>query len=183
FHGVRRNRANTLNRTAFLAEAGYRCVAFDHRAHGESSGRKTSFGYHESRDVAAVLGFVRDRWPNQPRAALGVSMGAAALCYAAPHTRSCDAVILEGCYHDIASAFENRLRNGYPGWYQRLSRGVIWVTERRLGLKLAQLSPAEHVGELAPAPVLLLTGTEDVHAPAREARSEERRVGKECRCR
>lgn len=169
FHGIRRNRANTLSRTAFLVKAGYRCVAFDHRAHGESSGRRTSFGYHESGDVSAVLDFVRDRWPHQPRAALGVSMGAAALCYAAPHTRHCHAVILEGCYHDVAGAFESRLRNGYPPWYQRLSRGVIWVTERRLGLRLEQLCPAEHVGGLAPAPVLLLTGTEDVHAPARDA--------------
>ena len=30
-------------------------IAFDHRAHGESSGKRISFGYHESRDVASNL--------------------------------------------------------------------------------------------------------------------------------
>jgi alpha-beta hydrolase superfamily lysophospholipase len=169
FHGIRNDRSRTLGRAAFLCAAGYRCVAFDHRAHGESSGRRTSFGYHEGRDVAAVLDLVQRRWPDQPRAALGMSMGAAALCFAAPHTRACAAVVLESCYFDISTAFESRLRNGFPPWYQRLSRGVIWLTERRLGIKLAQLSPAEHIGALAPAPVLVLTGAEDLHATASEA--------------
>jgi alpha-beta hydrolase superfamily lysophospholipase len=168
FHGIRRNRSSTLGRMALLAAEGYRCVAFDHRAHGESAGRRSSFGYHEGRDVAAVLDLARRTWPHEPLAALGISMGAAAICYAAEHTSNCAAIVLESCYHDIASAFENRLRHGYPPWYQRLSRGVIWVTERRLGLRLGQLSPADHIERLAPAPVLLLTGTEDRHATPQE---------------
>src|SRR5439155_9866065 len=107
--------------------------------------------------------------PDRPLAALGISMGAAALCYASPHARRCDALVLESCYFDIAQAFGNRLRHGYPPWFQRLSRGIVWVTERRLGLRLQQLSPANHVGGLAPAPVFLLTGTEDAHATPHEA--------------
>src|SRR5262249_2740006 len=35
FHGLHNTRAQTLGRTAFLVQNGYRCVAFDHRAHGE----------------------------------------------------------------------------------------------------------------------------------------------------
>src|SRR5262249_6849500 len=155
------NRAQTLGRIAFLVQAGYRCVAFDHRAHGESDGRRTSFGYYESRDVAAVVQLARERWPDRPRAALGISMGAAALCYAAERVRSLNAVILESLYRDIGTAFSNRIASAqYPPWYQRLARGVIWVTERRLGLRQTQLAPVECVGDLAPAPVLLLTGTD-----------------------
>src|SRR5579864_7177096 len=66
FHGLRGNRGLTLGRINFLADAGYRCVAFDHRGHGHSDGRWTSFGYHESRDVNAVLDFIDQRWPRQP---------------------------------------------------------------------------------------------------------------------
>lgn len=167
FHGMRRTRADTLGRTAFLVNAGYRCVAFDHRAHGESTGRKTSFGYYESRDVASAFELVRRRWPDQPTVALGISMGAAAVCFAAKQARF-DAVILESLYHDIASAFAQRIGNHYPPWFKRLSQGVIWVTERRLGLRLEQLAPAEHIGDLAPTPVLLLTGNEDRHASPAE---------------
>jgi alpha-beta hydrolase superfamily lysophospholipase len=170
FHGLRHNREKMLGRIAFLAAAGYRCLAFDHRAHGESGGKRTSFGFHENRDVVAVLDLARRSWPGQPRAALGVSMGAAAICFAAKHLQGVDAFILESCYVDIGSAFANRLRNGYPTWYQRLSRGVVWVSERRLGLRLTDLVPANYIGELAPAPVLVLTGTDDPHAPPAEAR-------------
>jgi alpha-beta hydrolase superfamily lysophospholipase len=169
FHGLRCTRDLVLARMAILARAGYRCVAFDHRAHGESQGRLTSFGYHEGRDVAAVLDLVRRRWPHQPRVALGISMGAAAICFASQWARGADAVILESMYHDILSAFTTRISAGFPRWFGWLSKGIIWVTERRLGVRLVDLTPADHVGRLAPAPVLLITGTEDSHATPDDA--------------
>lgn len=168
FHGLRNTREQMLSRAEFLARNGYRCIAFDHRAHGESNGKRTSFGYLEGRDVTAVVDLVRQRWPNQPQALLGISMGAAAICFAADSTRHCHAIVLESCYRDIGTAFQNRLRHGYPPWYQKLSRGVIWITERRLGLRLHQLNPSRHIALLTPAPVLVLTGTEDPHAPPTE---------------
>jgi alpha-beta hydrolase superfamily lysophospholipase len=170
FHGLRCTRDLMLERMAIFARAGYRCVAFDHRAHGESQGRLTSFGYHEGRDVAAVLDLVRRRWPAQPRVALGVSMGAAAICFAAERSRGADAVILESMYHDILTAFTTRVSDVFPRWYGWLSKGIIRITERRLGVRLEDLTPADHIGRLAPAPVLLITGTEDTHASPDDAR-------------
>jgi alpha-beta hydrolase superfamily lysophospholipase len=169
FHGMRYNRAQTLPRVCWLAAEGYRCVAFDHRAHGESGGKRTSFGFYESRDVLAVLDRIRTRWPHQPRAALGLSMGAAALCYAASLGEDWHALILESCYQDIGQAFRSRLRRDYPPAFQRLAQGVVWVTERRLRVRLAQLAPVEHIGHLADTPVLILTGTDDPHASPAEA--------------
>jgi alpha-beta hydrolase superfamily lysophospholipase len=165
FHGLRGNRARTLGRIGFLAAAGYRCVAFDHRGHGRSEGRWTSFGFHESRDVHAVLDFIDKRWPGQPRLALGISMGAAALCFAFDRARDWDALILESMYHDLAKAFRTRVGSCYPTWFKRFSRGVVWMTERRLGLRLEEMAPIHHIDKLAPTPVLLVTGSDDPHAP------------------
>jgi alpha-beta hydrolase superfamily lysophospholipase len=166
---MRNNREQTLERIQLLAAHGFRCVAFDHRAHGESSGRRTSFGYHESRDVAAVLALIRQRWPRQRRAALGMSMGAAALCYAASLGLDWNAIILESCYHDIGTAFAGRLRLSYPPWLQRLVPAVEWLTERRLKVRKPDLAPVAHIGRLAPTPVLIVTGTDDPHASPEEA--------------
>ncbi|GIW81124.1 MAG: hypothetical protein KatS3mg105_2931 [Gemmatales bacterium] len=131
FHGMAKNREHMLGRIGMFTAAGYRCVAFDHRAHGESGGNVNSFGFFEARDVRAVLGYIRRFWPDQPVSALGVSMGAAALCYAADAVRSCQAVILESCYYDIARTFNHRLGREYPAWLKRFIRGIIWISERR----------------------------------------------------
>jgi alpha-beta hydrolase superfamily lysophospholipase len=177
FHGLRHNRAQTLPRVPWLIEAGYRCVTFDHRAHGKSSGRCSSFGFHESRDVAAILGFVERRWPQGPRAAVGISMGAAALCFSGEHCHGLSACVLESLYHDVASAFDNRIGTKFPRWFRRFSRGVIWVTERRLGLQLHQITPADHIARLAPVPLLLVTGSADVHAPPTDSERLRARCG------
>jgi alpha-beta hydrolase superfamily lysophospholipase len=170
FHGLRQSRSQMLPRIALLTAAGYRCVAFDHRAHGQSVGRMSSFGFFESQDVCSVLNLIDERWPESPRAALGISMGAAALCFAGARVRSLGACILESVYHDIASAFDNRIGSKFPSWFRRFTPGVIWVTERRLGLKLAQITPADHIAEMAPVPLLLVTGSDDPHAPPADAK-------------
>jgi pimeloyl-ACP methyl ester carboxylesterase len=177
FHGLRCTRALFLERMAIFAGAGYRCVAFDHRAHGESQGRLTSFGYHEAHDVAAVLDLVKQRWPEQPRVVLGISMGAAAICFGAEWSRGADAIILESMYHDILSAFTTRISAGFPRWFGWLSRLIVWMTEKRLRVRLADLAPADYIGRLAPVPVMLITGTEDSHASPHDAQ----RLAERCR--
>ncbi len=171
FHGIRNTRTQMLSRLAFLVPAGYRCVAIDHRAHGESEGRRSSFGYHERHDVRAVLEQARQRWGDQPLATLGLSMGAAALCYAVGDVRdNAGAVILESLYHDVVTAFRNRLTAGhYPSYFQRLTGGVIRQCERRVGVLARQLAPANFIAGLAPVPLLILTGSEDQHSTPDEA--------------
>jgi pimeloyl-ACP methyl ester carboxylesterase len=171
FHGMRLNRVAMLDRIAFLSAAGYRCVAFDHRAHGESGGRYTSFGYHERHDVEAVADLIRVRWPNKPRAALATSMGAAAVCFAGEESHVFDALILESVYHDLDRAFQNRVGCGYPSWFKHFRRGILWFTEYRLGLRVHDVAPIAHIARLAPRPVLLLTGSDDPHAPPDEVQA------------
>ena len=165
FHGMRLNRTTLLDRIAFLCAAGYRCVAFDHRAHGESGGRWTSFGYHERHDVEAVASLIGTRWPNSPCAAIGVSMGAAAICFSGAKAHAFDALILESVYHNLNSAFQHRLGCGYPSWFGHFRRGILWLTERRLGASISEVAPFAHIANLAPRPILLLTGSDDPHAP------------------
>ncbi len=170
FHGLRANRGQMLDRAVFLAQAGFRCVAFDHRAHGESSGRFTSFGFHEHQDVLAVAELVRARWPNQPSSALGISMGAAAICFASSQGVRFDSIVLEGLYHDLQTAFFSRIGSEFPIWFRHFVDGVIWMTEKRLRVHLDELNPAKHIHNLGPAPVLLLTGSDDPYATPQDVR-------------
>lgn len=171
FHGLRANRMQTLERLATFVDAGFRCVAIDHRAHGLSSGTATSFGFHESLDVAAVHDYVSTQWPHQPKIAFGISMGAAAICFAANHGVAFDAIILEGMYDDLYNAFFTRIGSDFPFWFRHFIGGVIWVTERRLGLRIRDLAPIHHVHKHEDASVLLLTGSDDPYATPDVVRS------------
>lgn len=170
-HGMRDCRLQMLDRVQWLAEMGFRCVLFDHRNHGESEGRLTSFGWHERKDAMAIARYVAERWPAQPRAALGCSMGAAALCYSGEASRLYRAIVLENLYRDLATAFDSRIGTGYPGWVKHFRHGVVWITEKRLGMRLTDASPIARIADLAPTPILLLTGSDDAHAPPAEVQS------------
>jgi fermentation-respiration switch protein FrsA (DUF1100 family) len=66
----------------------------------------------------------------------------------------------------------------YPIWFRPLVPGIVWMTERRLGVRLPQVVPADYIGRFAPAPVLLLTGTDDDHADPAAAQRLFERCGK-----
>ena len=164
FHGMRQNREQMLSRMAFLYEAGYRCVAIDHRAHGESRGKRISFGWYEARDVSAVAKWIAERFPAEPRFALGISMGAAALSFAGP-TCGWTKVILEGIYADLTLAFKRRIGACYPRWFGELYPAVMWITQKRLRIRIDQIRPAESIARFGNTPILGIAGERDALAP------------------
>ncbi len=167
-HGVRANRLNLSERARLFLAAGYDVLAFDFQAHGESPGRHITFGFLESRDAEAAIAFARARYPGRPVAAVGSSLGGAALLLAR-HPLPLDAVVLESVYPTIEEAVENRLaiRLGLPGRFLEplLTRQI----EPRLGIPLSALRPVDHVADLG-CPVYILAGTEDRHTPPEETR-------------
>jgi pimeloyl-ACP methyl ester carboxylesterase len=153
-----------------LLNENWRCVAFDHRAHGQSDGKLTSFGYHEREDVRAVYALIQQQWPHQPAVALGVSMGAAAICYAAEVGVKWDAVVLESVYDNIVSTFQRRIGGPYPDWFGLLIPPVAEMIEQRLSLKVDDLVPQRALLQLQPTPLLVVHGAQDEFAPAEIAR-------------
>jgi pimeloyl-ACP methyl ester carboxylesterase len=146
-------------------------VAIDHRGHGDSGGRDSSFGWHERHDVTAVSDHIRDTWPGEFRAAVGVSMGAAAVCFAAADGTNWHAVVLESVYDEVLATFRRRVTVGYhPAWFGGLIERAGWVTEWRLGVKFARMRPAEYVRELDGTPVLFVSGEDDPTVPPDRAR-------------
>ena len=168
FHGMRHTREHMLERMQFLHAAGYRCVAIDHRAHGHSGGKRVSFGWYECRDVAAVAGMIEQRWPGQPRFALGSSMGAAAICFAGS---ACgwSAAVLEGIYAEVGLAFRRRIGLYYPAWFASLYPAVMWITQKRIKVSPEEVRPVESVRLLDEMPLLFVTGDADKLAPPEDA--------------
>lgn len=169
-HGIRADRRSMVDRARFLAEAGYHALCIDFQAHGESSGEMITMGYLESKDAAAGVAYLRNRFPDLPIAVVGSSMGAAAALLANYDDLPPEVFILEGIYTDITTATRNRLELRFGragGWLTPvLIKPSTWI----LGVDLEALSPLEVISEIH-QPVLILHGSEDRHARPVEARA------------
>jgi alpha-beta hydrolase superfamily lysophospholipase len=152
FHSLHHNRESTLQWSHFLAVKGCRTLAIDFRAHGESEGWRSSFGWWEQIDVLAAQETASATWPGQPLAAVGLGMGAAALCYAGQKLRL-DAVVLHGLPNSPLRALHAAVAAS-PAPARDFLHMVMAATEFRLRVRLDQLRPDQRLADLS-APTLV----------------------------
>lgn len=167
-HSIRSNRVEMLSRAKFLNAQGYGVLLIDLQAHGETPGDRITFGIRESEDVEASVAYLRENFPSERIAAIGVSLGAAAIVLA-QHALRLDAVVLESLHPTIEEAVENRLRLHLGELGPALSPLLLSQLSFRLDISPGELSPITRIGDLN-APLLLISGTDDRHTTVAETR-------------
>ncbi|SJM89778.1 Alpha/beta superfamily hydrolase [Crenothrix polyspora] len=160
-HGIRADRRQMLDRAKFLNRDGYSVLLIDLLAHGESTGERITFGFHEADGVNAALTYLIQRLPNEKIAVIGVSLGAASLVLSAIHP-PLSAVVLESMFPTIAEAVTDRLKLhvGTIGSY--FAPLLLWQLPIKVGVSAEQLQPIMKLPSLH-APVLIASGSEDHH--------------------
>ncbi len=166
-HGVRANRLSMLERARFLSRAGYSVLLFDFQAHGESNGKNITFGYLESKDAQAAVGFVHSRLPKEKIGVIGVSMGGAAVLLAKPQLEI-NAVVLEMVYPTIEQAVSNRITTRLGSWATILTPLLTWQLKPRLGISASEMRPIDYVGTNN-LPKLFIAGANDEHTTLKES--------------
>ncbi|WP_071396962.1 alpha/beta hydrolase [Bacillus tuaregi] len=79
-HGVTENKINSIKYMKLFLERGFNAVIYDHRRHGESGGKTTSYGYYEKFDLKAVVNWLKkEKGPDLLLGIHGESMGAATM--------------------------------------------------------------------------------------------------------
>jgi uncharacterized protein len=167
-HGVRASRLDMLERARFLSRAGHAVLLFDFQAHGESRGKQITFGYLESKDARAAIGFARSVAPQEKIGVIGVSMGGAAAVLAEPPI-SIDALVLEQVYPTLHDANGDRISMRLGNWSRVLTPLLSAQLPLRLGVSVQALRPLDHVGQIA-APKLFVGGASDRHTTPDELR-------------
>ena len=173
-HGVHANRLAMVPRARFLHERGYAVLLPDFRAHGESTGDRTTFGMLESRDASAAMCLLRSLAPGERVGVIGVSLGGAAALLG-PAPLSADAMVLESVYPTIYLAARNRL-HAWLGPIGRLATPALvrWL-EPEVGFDADSLRPIDRIGTVR-APVFVLAGTADQYTLIAESRALYARV-------
>ncbi|HWL12862.1 MAG TPA: alpha/beta hydrolase, partial [Ureibacillus sp.] len=79
-HGVTENKISMVKYARMFERLGFNTFVFDHRRHGDSGGKTTSYGYYEKFDVAAVVQTVKSIVGENALIGIqGESMGAASM--------------------------------------------------------------------------------------------------------
>ena len=167
-HAVRKDRRQMQDRAMFLNRLGYSVLLIDLQAHGESTGKRVTFGALEAQGVKAALAYLKRNLPGERIGVIGVSLGAASVVLSKPG-RSIDALVIEVMYPTIEEATANRMSMymGPPGaWLAPL---MVAQLPLRTGVEADQLRPIEAVKSLA-SPVFVIGGTTDRHTPEAETR-------------
>ena len=166
-HGAKSNRLVVADRMRMLREAGYGSLAVDFQAHGESPGDMISMGRLESLDARSALDWLREKQPGERIAALGISMGGAAILLGEPI--KADAVVLESVFPDLAAGYRRRVDAALGPLGPPATR-LLLLAMRIWGVDAEALRPIDGIGRLH-VPILVMSGAADQKVTPEEARA------------
>ena len=158
-HGIHADKSTLVERARFLSQAGFAVLLFDFQAHGESIGKKITFGFLESLDSQAAVEFARKRFPGKPVGVIGMSLGAAAEALADPPL-DVQAMVFESMYPTIVEAIRDRIEIRLGPFGRWLSPLLTTQIELRNDCSTDDLRPMVAVARIT-APKLFLAGTAD----------------------
>jgi fermentation-respiration switch protein FrsA (DUF1100 family) len=168
-HGVRANRSDMVGRAELLFNAGFAVLTPDLQAHGESSGRRITYGHLEARDAEGAVAYLRQRFPRLRIGGIGVSLGGAALVLAGTRLDA-DALVLEAVFPTITDALDNRLRIRLGPLADLLTPLLMTQLEPRLGVTADALRPIVAIRDVR-CPILIVSGTDDVHTTVSQTKA------------
>lgn len=171
-HGVHASRLVMRERARWLERAGYAVLLPDFQGHGETPGRRITYGLLESHDAAAALAFLRAQAPGERVGVIGVSMGGAAMLVGAGPITA-DALVLESVYPTITDALRDRL-HVWLGPLRPLAplatTALLKLIGPQIGVGPDSLRPIDRVARVT-APLLVASGMADRYTTIAEARA------------
>ncbi|MEI5907097.1 alpha/beta hydrolase [Bacillus spongiae] len=111
-HGVTETKWNSIKYMNIFLKRGFNAVIYDHRRHGQSGGKTTSFGHYEKHDLKAVIEELRRRIGEDAFIGIhGESMGAATMLLYAGGLKDCaDFYIADCSFSDFQAQFLYRFK-------------------------------------------------------------------------
>lgn len=166
-HGVTENKINSIKFTRMFERLGFNSVVYDHRRHGESGGKTTSYGHYEKMDLQALAKHVRTHIGND--AILGIhgeSMGAATmLLYAGTTETPANFYISDCAFSNFSELLSLVSKATVPINPKYTVPFVTFFIRMRDGYSLHEVNPLDAVQNIQ-EPILFIHSAPDSFIPA-----------------
>ncbi len=166
-HGFSRSRQEMLDVATMLHRNCYGVLLFDWRAHGQSAGDRTTFGYQEVKDLAAALDYVVSRpdVDSERIGVLGKSMGAAIAIRGAAVLPQLKAVVSDSPYPTLQDSIDVGVRRRGPLGLWPLRTAATYLGTKAIGIDPDLVRPVDDIDKISPRPVLIIHGGRDELVP------------------
>lgn len=166
-HGVTENKINSFKYADMFMKLGFNAVIYDHRRHGESGGKTSSYGHYEKFDLQAVIAEVKKRKGNDIMLGIhGESMGAVTtLLYAGMLEDAADFYIVDCPFSNFEEQIKHQMSQEVPvpSWAVfPIGRAFIKLRD---GYWTSEVSPIDYVNNIQ-KPVLFIHSEPDRFIPA-----------------
>ena len=161
-HGVTETKINSIKYMNLFLERGFNAIIYDHRRHGESGGKTTSFGHYEKFDLKAVIDWLKnEKGPTLTLGIHGESMGAATmLLYAGMLEDGADFYIADCPFSDLKEQLSYQLKKEYkmvPALLIPIADFILRLREKYSILHVSPISVIENIKQ----PILFIHSEND----------------------
>lgn len=166
-HGITYTLFGSVKYVPLFRRRGFNVLLYDHRNHGRSGGRWSTFGYYEKHDMAAWIAWARERLGRGGRlGVMGESFGAATAIQCVAETDGVDFLICDCCFSDLQDLLTYHLALDYhlPA-FPLLPLASLW-SRVLTGMAFQAVSPVREVARIG-VPALFTHGAQDKFTPAR----------------
>jgi len=173
-HGRNASKQNAISGklpelAAELHQVGFNVLLLDLRAHGDSEGKRYTYGVNEQRDVLGAVDYLLELGFEPGKiAVLGISLGGAAVIGASAREPAIGALVVESTFSDLQDlvAPNWKKESGLPMFFLP---GVYWMWQILFGFNPRDVKPAEDIVRVAPRPVLIIHSKTDEMIPVNHA--------------
>lgn len=145
-HGVTETKVNSFKYARMFEELGFNSVVYDHRRHGDSGGKTTSFGHYEKLDLKAVVDLLKEHvGPDLVFGIHGESMGAATTLLYGGIRDDAEFYISDCSYSDISEQIYHVMQTTTPFKTQMALKLAAFFMKLRDGYRISTVAPREAV--------------------------------------
>lgn len=164
-HGITYTLYGSVKYMDLFLKRGISVLIYDHRNHGLSGGKNTTFGHYEKYDLKAVADWLFKRLGDRGKVGImGESMGAATVLLNSEIDDRMSFYIADCAYSSMSGILKYRMKKDFHIPTIPLYYSASLVTKLRAGIFFREVSPIRAV-EKVKTPIFFIHGKEDDYVP------------------